>query len=661
MSVALDHPQGSGNRSDGSTSTEQPRSLPHLRGLDGLRGLAVVGVLLFHGGFSWAEGGFLGVSLFFTLSGYLITSLLLAERASTSRIELGNFWTRRVRRLLPAALVTISAVAIYGWFFASDVQQINLRGDLLGSLFYVANWRFIFRGSSYADIQSGQSLVQHFWSLAIEEQFYVVWPLLAAGALAWWARRGLTIITVILIVGSLGCCLLMWNVLGSSTDTIYFSTQTRAAEILIGAALAIWLPLGGRRRDSSSGTRTLRYLAPMCVIALIILWSTTSQTSAWLYNGGFALHALLAAIVIAAVVIGGTSCDRLAARPLVAIGIVSYGLYLYHWPVFAILDEERVGLGQVGTFAVRIAVTVVIAVISYHFLEQPIRRGASWTRRRVWIAVPLSMAIVAGLVLVATRNPPPIAYAGYDTRKALVSVVGNDPTTGASGTTVDSKTTRPTDPAPHALMTIGDSSMYDETPALRASFFAIGTQTSVEAAFPGIGLTFGGTGNWREEWKQKIDQSRPELSIVMLGGFDHDFVAAKGTDAYRSYVDELVAILTSQGGRVAWLSILPCGRVPDAAQNSVYAELPDRYPGKVIYIDTAEVFEGCPQTAVAPDGSTVKLRKPDTWHLCPAGAARLATFVHDRISETGWAPPPTTGWEIAPWNDDIRFVECRSP
>lgn len=657
MSVALDHEHGSDGRSGESTPSEPARSLPHVRGLDGLRGLAVVGVLLFHGGFSWAEGGFLGVSLFFTLSGYLITSLLLAERASTSRIALGNFWTRRVRRLLPAALAAISAVAIYGWFFASDVQQINLRGDLLGSLFYVANWRFVFRGSSYADIQNGQSLVQHFWSLAIEEQFYVLWPLLAAGALALWARRGLTILTAILIAASVGCCLLMWNVLGSSTDTIYFSTQTRAAEILVGALLALLVPLGGRRPRALVGSRSLAIAAPVAVLLLLVLWSMTSQASAWLYNGGFALHALIAAVVIAAVVVGGTLCDRLAARPLVAIGLVSYGLYLYHWPVFAILTEDRVGLGQYGTFAVRIAVTVVIAVISYHYLEQPIRRGTAWTRRRVWIAVPLAMAIVAGLVLVATRNPPRIAYAGFDTKKAFVSVVGNDPANPSSGSGSDAAT----DPAPKALMTIGDSSMYDETPALRATFFAIGTQTSVEAAFPGIGLTYGGNGNWREDWKQKVDQSRPELSIVMLGGFDYDFVTAKGPDAYRPYVDELVQILTSQGGRVAWLPILPCGRVPDAVQNSVFAELPDRYPGKVIFIDTSEVFAGCPQTAVDDNGATVKLRKPDTWHLCPAGAARLAAFVHERISEEGWAPAPTTGWEIGAWNDDIRFTECRSP
>ena len=600
-----------------------------------------------------------GVSLFFTLSGYLITSLLLAERSATSRIALGNFWTRRVRRLLPAALVAISAVAIYGWFFATDTQRINLRGDLLGSLFYVANWRFVFRGSSYADIQNGQSLVQHFWSLAIEEQFYVLWPLLAAAALAFWARRGLTIVTAVLTAASIGCCLLMRNVLGSSTDTIYFSTQTRAAEILIGALLALVLPLGRRRRISPIGSRTLQFAAPVAILVLVVLWSTTPQTSTWLYNGGFALHALLAAVVIAAIVIGGTLCDHVALRPLVAIGLISYGLYLYHWPIFAILTEDRVGLGQYGTFAIRLAVTGVVAVLSYRFLEQPIRRGKSWTKRRVWIAVPLAMAIVAGLVLVATRDEPRIAYADFDTTKPFVTIIGNEPSDGGS----DSSTTgaRPTSPAPRALMTIGDSSMYDETPALRASFFAIGTQTSVEAAFPGIGLTYGGDGNWREDWKQKVDQNRPELSIVMLGGFDHDFVEAKGTGAYRPIVDELVQILTSQGGRVAWLPVLPCGRVPDADQNSVYAELPARYPGKVIYIDTHEVFPGCPQTAVAADGSTVKLRKPDTWHLCPAGAARLATFVHEKISEEGWAPPPTTGWEIGPWNDEIRFVECRSP
>lgn len=657
MSVAedqLDEPRPPADPAIGSGA-----SIPHVRSLDGLRGLAVLGVLFFHGGFSWAAGGFLGVSLFFTLSGYLITSLLLAERSTTRHIDLNHFWTRRVRRLLPASLLAISAVAIYGWFFASFNERINLRGDLLGSLFYVANWRFVARGSSYADIQSSQSLVQHFWSLAIEEQFYVFWPLLVAAALALWARRGLTIITGILIAASVGCCILMWNVFGSSTDTIYFSTQTRAAEILIGAALALALPLGGQRPAPLAQSRPLRIAAPLSLVILLVLWMTTSQSSAWLYNGGFALHALIATIVIAAVVIGGTLCDHIAWKPLVAAGLVSYGLYLYHWPIFMILTEDRVGLGQYGTFVVRMAVTVGIALLSYRFLEQPIRRGKLISNRKVWIAVPVSMALVAGLVLFATRDAPKLAYADFDTTKATIETVDNasDPGSSTSSTVDAEKTTSPT---PRAVMTIGDSSMYDATPALRTTFFALGTQSSVETAFPGTGLTFGAPENWREEWKQKVDENKPELSIVMLGGFDYDFITANGPEAYRPIVDELVALLTSQGGRVAWLSILPCGRVPDDEQNAVYAELPERFPGKVIYIDTTDAFEGCPQTEVQADGTVVKLRKADTWHLCPAGAARLATFVHRKISDAGWSPAPTTGWEWGPWTSDIRFEECRT-
>lgn len=643
-------------RSSESEPTTSKPSLPHIRGLDGLRGLAVLGVLFFHGGFSWATGGFLGVSLFFTLSGYLITSLLLAERSANNQINLNHFWTRRVRRLLPAALVAISAVAIYGWFFATDTQRINLRGDLLGSLFYVANWQFVARGSSYSDIQGGQSLVQHFWSLAIEEQFYVLWPLLAAAALAFWARRGLTIITALLIAVSVCCCILMWNVFDSSTDTIYFSTQTRAAEILIGAALALVLPLGDRRQISQRNSRALRVLAPIAGLILLVLWVTTSQSSAWLYNAGFAVHALLAALIIAAVVIGGTLCDHLAWKPLVAIGLVSYGLYLYHWPIFAILTEDRVGLGQYGTFIVRMSVTAVITLLSYRFLEQPIRKAKSISNRTVWIAVPVSMALVAGLVLIATRDTPTIAYANFDTSKPTISMVDSD--IGASPST--STAEKLTAPTPRALLTIGDSGMYDATPALRATFFAIGTQTSVEIAFPGIGLTYGGTPNWRQEWQQKVDENQPELSIVMLGGFDYNFVNANGSDAYRPIVDELVSILTSRGGRVAWLSMLPCGRVPDAEQNAVFAELPARFPGQVTYINTADAFSGCPKSETLPDGSVVQLRKADNWHLCPAGAARLAAYVHNKIYDVGWAPAPATGWETLPWTSDMRFEECRT-
>src|SRR3954447_22398213 len=180
----------------GETEVAIPASRPahasrmkHLPALDGLRGVAVVAVLFFHGGFRWAKGGWLGVSVFFTLSGFLITNLLVAEWSSDRSISLKTFWSRRFRRLMPAALACLLLVAFYGQVSASPEQLHHLRGDLLAAVGYVANWRFLFSKLSYADLFSAPSPVQHFWSLAIEEQFYVLYPLVVVAALRLGGRR----------------------------------------------------------------------------------------------------------------------------------------------------------------------------------------------------------------------------------------------------------------------------------------------------------------------------------------------------------------------------------------------------------------------------------------------------------------------------------------
>ncbi|MCX7620230.1 MAG: acyltransferase, partial [Acidimicrobiales bacterium] len=179
-------------------------NLPHFPGLDGLRGLAVLVVLLFHSGFSWAKGGFLGVSSFFTLSGFLITALLLAERRATGAIDLKAFWIRRFRRLMPAALTCLTVVAVFGLFGADGTQKRNLAGDALSAMGYVANWRFVFSGQSYADLFAAPSPVLHFWSLAIEEQFYLLYPLLAYGVfrLVGFSRRYFGAVVLVLILAS---------------------------------------------------------------------------------------------------------------------------------------------------------------------------------------------------------------------------------------------------------------------------------------------------------------------------------------------------------------------------------------------------------------------------------------------------------------------------
>ena len=210
--------------------------------LDGIRGLAVAAVLFFHAGFPWARGGYLGVSTFFTLSGFLITSLLLVERSATGRIALGRFWARRLRRLLPASALTLAAVALGAQVFGT-LRTAGLRGDLLASLFQVVNWRFILDDQAYADLFSAPSPVLHFWSLAIEEQFYWLFPLLTAGVFA--LGKGSVRAYAAVLSGLLAATALATVALGvDGSTTVYYATYTRMGEILVGSLLAVAVASG---------------------------------------------------------------------------------------------------------------------------------------------------------------------------------------------------------------------------------------------------------------------------------------------------------------------------------------------------------------------------------------------------------------------------------
>ncbi|MSY22851.1 MAG: acyltransferase family protein, partial [Actinobacteria bacterium] len=214
--------------------------LPAVPALDGLRGLAVAAVVLYHAEFKVMIGGYLGVSTFFTLSGFLITTLLINESARNGSVALGAFWGRRFRRLLPASLATLALVAtLFAWLVATADQRATMQGDIIASVFDVANWHFIFQGASYGDLFVAPSPVLHFWSLAIEEQFYLVFPVLLV--LLWRVSKA-RLRVIGLTLGALALCsaALPW-IFTMSKDRIYFGTDTRAAELLLGGVLAVVL------------------------------------------------------------------------------------------------------------------------------------------------------------------------------------------------------------------------------------------------------------------------------------------------------------------------------------------------------------------------------------------------------------------------------------
>jgi peptidoglycan/LPS O-acetylase OafA/YrhL len=370
--------------------------------------VAVAGVLLFHGG--RLAGGFLGVEMFFVLSGFLITSLLLVEGSGTGRIRLGRFWARRARRLLPALVLLLLGTGLYCIVFASPDELADIRGDALATLGYVANWRAIFSGHDYWSLFAAPSPLQHTWSLAIEEQFYLVWPLVFVGLVAWFGRHLATATFVVAVAGSVvSAVLFAWLYDPLDVSRVYYGTDTRAGAVLLGGALAAtavrWGPV-----PRGVARVTLEVVAFGSVALLAWAWSQLDGQSPFLYRGGFTLCALAVVVMIASITHPerGPLARVLAWRPLCLLGLISYGVYLWHWPVYLVVDEARSGLEGWALLAVRVAVTVVIATASYLLVEQPIRRGAG--SGRTWAvaapAIAVGVVVVVVTATVGARSPP---------------------------------------------------------------------------------------------------------------------------------------------------------------------------------------------------------------------------------------------------------------
>ncbi|MSV99930.1 MAG: acyltransferase family protein [Actinobacteria bacterium] len=352
-------------------------SISYRAGLDGIRAFAVLAVLCYHGGVSWVPGGFLGVDVFFVLSGFLITTLLLKELRSRETIGLVAFWARRARRLLPALFLVLIFCAIFVLFFTTPGTYPSFGADALSSLLYVANWHFIFQGSNYFALGAAPSLLEHTWSLAIEEQFYVLWPLILLGLFRIGART--KILFGVCLVGALASTAWMAWLFhhGASLSRLYYGTDTHAECILIGAALALAF-LALNRQPLSRRWQQVLGGAGWIGLGLIgfLMWHTTFSDS-FLYQGEFLLLALsAAALTLCASVCARSVLTRLLSLGiLVFLGRISYGLYLWHFPLFQWLSASRVHLSGWPLLGVRIGVTLVVAICSFFFVERPIRHS----------------------------------------------------------------------------------------------------------------------------------------------------------------------------------------------------------------------------------------------------------------------------------------------
>ncbi len=396
----------SSNGPDASPNKGSSR-IAYLPGLDGLRAVAVLAIISYHSGFTWLKGGFYSVDTFFTLSGFLITTLLIAEWNKSHDISLRNFWIRRARRLLPALFLMLIGLGILTLIFPTALASPNLKSDSLATLFYFANWHFIFANANYFVVTSKPSALLHTWTLAIEEQFYIVWPIIVTLVLMGttrarqrfarktnlsnksqvfsqiddsnWRRTRLRILFVIAVFGALASAVLMALLFHSGQDPtrVYYGTDTRAQSLLAGAALAIGLELWSTRSQ-----RWQLFLLPVIGVlgagVTALIWNSVSETSAIAFRGGFLVASISSCAVISCVaqVPNHFLTKFLSLPPLTYLGKISYSVYLWYWPTLLVISYSYTNLSGFWLFIARVATVVAIATISYYLVEKRIRRGA---------------------------------------------------------------------------------------------------------------------------------------------------------------------------------------------------------------------------------------------------------------------------------------------
>jgi peptidoglycan/LPS O-acetylase OafA/YrhL len=477
--------------------------LSYITGLDGIRAVAVMAVLFYHANFPWALGGFLGVETFFVLSGFLITSLLLAEWQSTSQIDLRQFWLRRARRLLPAVWLLLLILPLLAVFFARDALP-RLKEDIPAAFFYITNWVYIVREVPYFEAFGRPPLLQQLWSLAVEEQFYLLWPLILLLLLRTLKNNRYKLLSVMIIMTALST---VWMAALYSPDQdplrVYYGTDTRAAGFLVGSLLAmLWSPWQASQKTGSGLLETLGWAG---LLALVILYNKLNEFQPFLYRGGILLTALASALLIVGASTPTTLISRLLeTRILRWIGSRSYSIYLWHWPVFMLtrpgfdiqLPTPWIRLGQVG-------ITFLLAEISYRWIETPVRQhGFRVSTRslqrafRGW-SVPQKLgvgtAIIAASVLLiwqgtigqVTASAPlevsPIAentsISDSMTRTATQAVASH-PTLESTAQSFALRTATPARDLPRATL-IGDSIMQGAAPMIED---VLGKDVYIDAA-----------------------------------------------------------------------------------------------------------------------------------------------------------------------------------
>ncbi|EHS7159304.1 TPA: acetyltransferase [Staphylococcus pseudintermedius] len=390
-----------------------PRYMP---GLDGVRAVAVIAIIIYHLNPQWLSGGFLGVDTFFVISGYLITSLLLTEYHNTGKIELMSFWLRRVKRLIPAVLFLVMGVIVLSLIFMpTEIQKV--RADSIAAIFYVSNWWYIMQNVDYFEQFAVQPL-KHLWSLAIEEQFYLVFPIVLLSLLSFIRRlKSIRIIFLILLVISMIAMMVLY-VPNENVARVYFGTDTRIQTLLMGVLLALVWPPFQLKAKVNRQMRTMIDTAGVVGLAILfICFKFVSETNSILYYGGFFLISTVTLLVIASSVHpSGYFAKFLGNKVFTFIGSRSYSLYLWHYPIIVLIHHQFVQ-GQIPplVYVVEILLMVLMAEFSYKFIEQPFRKEGfnifafnhlkNWCSQKVlrtWLVIILLIPTL--LVMVGSFN-----------------------------------------------------------------------------------------------------------------------------------------------------------------------------------------------------------------------------------------------------------------
>ena len=660
------------------TETTRAASSTYYPALDGLRGVGIFAMLLYHANVGLASGAFLAISMFFTLSGYLIGGQLHAEFERSGRIDFIAFYERRARRLMPAALMGLACAILYALLLAplGDIRRIA--GDVLAALFYVPNWRFVVTGQNYDAIFSDPSPVQHYWSLGVEEQFYLGLPLLFWWVLSRGSSKRLRRVVLAITLASTAIMFAV-RVPGAPLGHAYYGTDARVAEVLVGVLLALGMG-GGTSFWSARGERAANALAFAVLATSLLLWWTAHETQLWFYRGGALLYAIGSTVTISACVRPGPIQRMFSNKTLVYIGGISYGLYVYHWAIYLALDALDPGWPTALALAIKIALTFAVAAVSHRWLETPIRRRQWFVGpHRLWI--PLSAMAAAGLAAGVLLQTAP---AGVSSTEVQLALPRASETTGDPGR----------DAGPLSILVTGDSMSENVGKGLArwgsesgGARFALHSVPACGLAQAGerrleVGIETATRGSCRamlRHWQGGVALSSYDVIVLLIGTMDLLDRRLEGWSRYRAPGDpvfddwfvsvyrDTTDVLLANGLDVVFLTY-PCSgstayirekKLMDNVENLIQAAaydvdrirhynealLPRIVAGRADRVAIVDLFgQVCPGGRFQPGFGRYEEARLDGIHFREEAGRAIADWLGPailRASGRGWPPAPS--------------------